>query len=93
MSQLWLGWTGYKANINAAVPTLSGLLTGISSVLIFRSFSTYVMECYKDYSASAMAALVVFRSLFGAGLPIAVDPMVRAVSFRPYSCETLVFES
>ncbi|KAK9894825.1 MFS general substrate transporter [Cystobasidium minutum MCA 4210] len=79
---LWLGWTGYKANINAAVPTLSGLLTGISSVLIFRSFSTYVMECYKDYSASAMAAVVVFRSLFGAGLPIAVDPMVRAIGVQ-----------
>jgi hypothetical protein len=38
------------------------------------------MECYKDYGASAMAALVVFRSLFGAGLPVAVEPMVRAVS-------------
>lgn len=55
-------------------------MTGIASVLVFRSFSTYVMECYKEYAASAMAALVVFRSLFGAGLPIAVDPMVRAVS-------------
>lgn len=46
------------------------------------------MECYKEYAASAMAALVVFRSLFGAGLPIAVDPMVRAVSRCFFSDQT-----
>lgn len=51
-------------------------------MLIFRSFTQYVIECYGDYSASAMAALVVFRSLFGAGLPLAVPPMVHRLGVQ-----------
>lgn len=50
-------------------------------MLIFRSFSSYVIECYKAYGASAMATLVIWRSVFAAGLPLAVAPMVRSVRF------------
>lgn len=77
--QLWLGWTGNTARISPYAPAFSGVLTGLASVLIFRSFSSYVIECYKAYGASAMATLVIWRSLFAAGLPLAVAPMVRSV--------------
>ena len=60
-------------------PALSGLLVGTGSVLILRAATQYVVECYKDYSASAMSAVVVVRSLFAAFLPLAIPPMVRTV--------------
>ncbi|BGP23473.1 hypothetical protein JCM10295v2_002369 [Rhodotorula toruloides] len=44
VSFLWLGWGGYKPHVHWIVPTLSGVLQGVGSVLIFRSMQTYLIE-------------------------------------------------
>lgn len=41
--------------------------------------STYLVDAYTIYAASAMAANAVFRSLVGALLPLAGGPMYEAL--------------
>lgn len=41
--------------------------------------STYLVDAYTIYAASAMAANAVFRSLVGAILPLAGAPMYKAL--------------
>ncbi|GAA6050969.1 hypothetical protein NBRC10513_000882 [Rhodotorula toruloides] len=63
VSFLWLGWGGI-------VPTLSGVLQGVGSVLIFRSMQTYLIDAYERNAASALASNVVARSIAGALFPL-----------------------
>lgn len=74
MSLFWLGWTA-RGNIHWIVPVLSGLLFGLGYQAIFISLLTYVTDGYKIYSASALAASTIMRSLLGALLPLAADPL------------------
>lgn len=41
--------------------------------------STYLVDAYTIYAASAMAANAVFRSLVGAVLPLAGGPMYKTL--------------
>lgn len=43
------------------------------------TISTYLVDAYTIYAASAMAANTVFRSLVGALLPLAGGPMYKAL--------------
>ncbi|GAA5898510.1 MFS transporter [Sporobolomyces salmoneus] len=70
VSFIWLGWTGNYRSIHWIVPTLSGIVQGIGSVLIFRSLQTYLIDAYERYSASALASNVVARSISGAVFPL-----------------------
>ena len=54
---------------------LSGLLFGVGYQMIFISLLTYVTDAYKIYSASALAASVIMRSIVGALFPLAADPL------------------
>ncbi|KAJ8296023.1 putative transporter [Rhodotorula toruloides] len=70
VSFLWLGWGGYKPHVHWIVPTLSGVLQGVGSVLIFRSMQTYLIDAYERNAASALASNVVTRSIAGALFPL-----------------------
>jgi len=74
----WLAWTA-KPNIHWAVPVLSGLLFGFGYQLVFISLLTYVTDAYKIYSASALAASVILRSICGAVFPLAADPLYASL--------------
>ncbi|GAA5961046.1 hypothetical protein JCM3765_006513 [Sporobolomyces pararoseus] len=67
---VWLGWSGNYETVPWIVPTLSGIVQGIGSVLIFRSLQTYLIDAYEKYSASALASNVVARSISGAIFPL-----------------------
>ncbi len=47
------------------VPFAFGILA------LYLPFTTYLVDCYPDYAASAVAANTVFRNLLGAFLPLA----------------------
>ncbi|KAE8353838.1 major facilitator superfamily domain-containing protein [Aspergillus coremiiformis] len=78
ISLFWLGWTATRS-IHWIVPVLSGLLFGLGYQMIFISLLTYVTDAYQIYSASALAASVILRSILGALFPLAADPLYSAL--------------
>lgn len=78
ISILCLAWVA-RPSIHWAVPVISGLLFGFGYQIVFTSLLTYVTDAYKIYSASALAASVAIRSIAGALLPFAVNPLYDAL--------------
>ena len=74
ISLFWLGWTA-SPHIHWIVPMLAGIPFGVGFVLIFMALLNYITDAYKTYAASGMAATSCCRSIFGAVLPLAGNPM------------------
>ncbi|EED23577.1 MFS multidrug transporter, putative [Talaromyces stipitatus ATCC 10500] len=74
ISIFWLAWTA-KSSIHWIVPVASGLVFGFGYQIVFTSLLTYVTDAYRIYSASALAASVVVRSIAGAFLPFTATPL------------------
>ncbi|WWC62463.1 uncharacterized protein I303_105059 [Kwoniella dejecticola CBS 10117] len=70
---LWFAWTANK--VHWIAPVLSGIPFGMASTLIFNPFLTYLPYAYPQYAASALASNDFFRSMMGAGMPIAAHPL------------------
>ncbi|GAA5824765.1 hypothetical protein JCM3770_007148 [Rhodotorula araucariae] len=85
---LWLGWGGYKPSVHWIVPTLSGVLQGVASVLIFRSLQTYLIDAYEKNAASALTANVVLRSICGAVFPLFAPVMFHRLGVQ-WGCTIL----
>ncbi|KAJ5314272.1 uncharacterized protein N7443_001156 [Penicillium atrosanguineum] len=73
-SLFWLAWSA-RASVHWAVPVMSGLVFGMGYQTTFISLLTYVTDAYRIYSASALAASVILRSIAGALFPLAADPL------------------
>jgi hypothetical protein len=54
---------------------------GIGVIGVFIPIQTYVIDAFPDYAASATAALITSRSLFGALLPLAVPSMYAKLGY------------
>ncbi|KAI0049050.1 MFS general substrate transporter [Auriscalpium vulgare] len=67
---LWLGWTGNYASVHWSAPAISAILIGMSVVLVFMSFLSYLVDTYLMYAASAFAANTIVRSAVGAAFPL-----------------------
>jgi hypothetical protein len=52
------------------VPAMSGVPFGFGFCLVFLAFLNYLTDAYEIYSASAMAAASMCRSLLGATFPV-----------------------
>ncbi|KAF2708406.1 MFS general substrate transporter [Pleomassaria siparia CBS 279.74] len=63
------GWTA-RPEVHWIVPCLSFILFGFGLLGIFVPCQTYMVDAFLDTAASAVAALVCMRSLFGAFLPL-----------------------
>ncbi|KAJ5180563.1 hypothetical protein N7492_003773 [Penicillium capsulatum] len=68
------GWTAYYKT-HWIVPIIGSAFLGLGMLLSFMTISTYLVDAYTIYAASAMAANTVFRSLAGAMLPLAGPKM------------------
>ncbi|KAF2017158.1 putative MFS multidrug transporter [Aaosphaeria arxii CBS 175.79] len=68
------GWTA-RQNIHWIVPCLSFILYGFGILGIFVPCQTYMVDAFLTTAASAVAALVCLRSVFGAFLPL-IGPKV-----------------
>ena len=69
MSLIWFAWTALPP-IHWIVPILSGIPFGFSVVMLFLGINTYLTDCYSRFSASALAANTLLRSLFGAAFAL-----------------------
>ncbi|ODQ66861.1 putative MFS multidrug transporter [Nadsonia fulvescens var. elongata DSM 6958] len=75
---LWFAWSGnYPEVVHWMVPAVSGVATGIALTTIFLCCTTYLVDCYTQFAASAMAANVFMRSLFGFGFPLFATQMFK----------------
>ncbi|KAJ5940996.1 MFS multidrug transporter [Penicillium verrucosum] len=77
ISMFWLAWTA-KPTMHWAAPVMSGFIFGFGFQTIFISLLTYVTDAYKIYSASALAASVIVRSIAGALFPLAAEPLYES---------------
>jgi MFS family permease len=90
-SCFWLGWSARK-DVHWIVPVLSGVSFGIGYLLIFMALLNYLVDAYKIFAASAMAAASTVRSLAGAVLPFAATPMYTKLGVN-WACSLLGFLS
>lgn len=70
----WFAWTS-DPSINWALSVVSGVPFGVGFVALFLGIFSYLVDCYGRFSASALAANALMRSLFGAGFPLFSDQM------------------
>lgn len=70
----WYGWSAEK-EAPWIVPILGTALIGVGILASFMSVSTYLVDAYTLYAASALAANTVLRSILGGVLPLAGQSM------------------
>ena len=70
ISLFWYGWTAANA-VHWIIPIIGLVPFGFGMIGIFIPIQTYLIDAFPLYSASAVAALTVSRSLLGALLPLA----------------------
>ncbi|KAF9036770.1 major facilitator superfamily domain-containing protein [Panaeolus papilionaceus] len=74
----WFAWTT-QPRIHWIVPIIAGIPFGTGVSQILQSLTTYLMDTYGIYFASAIAATVVLRSLCGAMFPLFAPSMFKAL--------------
>lgn len=87
ISFFWFAWTSFPS-ISLWAPMMSGALLGWSICLIFLALFNYVIDGYLAVAASALAAITVVRSLFGAVFPLFATQMYDGLG--PEWASTLV---
>ncbi|GAB1314811.1 Polyamine transporter 4 [Madurella fahalii] len=87
VSMLWLGWSA-RPDVHWLVPLMATIPYGLAYHLIFVVMINYVADAYGVYSASALAALSMTRSVAGTLIPLAVEDMLAALGIA-WSCTVL----
>ncbi|EKG14429.1 Major facilitator superfamily [Macrophomina phaseolina MS6] len=80
-SVFMLAWTA-RRSVHWIVPMLAGLPFGIGFLLIFMALINYLTDAYGAFAASALAAASCTRSVSGALLPLAADPMYTSLGIQ-----------
>ncbi|CAG7853408.1 Uncharacterized MFS-type transporter C409.08 [Serendipita indica DSM 11827] len=65
----WFAWSTHP-NVHFMVPILSGIPFGMGTLMVFAAVVAYLMDTYQTFTASAIAATVVLRSILGALFPL-----------------------
>ncbi|KAF2031949.1 MFS general substrate transporter [Setomelanomma holmii] len=74
VSLFWYGWTSYY-KVHWIVPIISLIPFGFGLMGIFAPLQTYMIDCFPQFAASAIAGMTVLRCLFGGLLPLAGPSM------------------
>ncbi|KAM5351563.1 hypothetical protein ACJ41O_004286 [Fusarium nematophilum] len=74
ISLFWLGWTVWPS-VSPVIPTLGGIFFGLGMQLLFMGMINYLADVFRQYSASALAAASMTRSIGAILLPLAADSM------------------
>lgn len=72
------GWTA-QSRAHWVWPNVGVGIFGLGSMVAFQCNQTYIVDAYTRYAASAMAAVVVLRSLAGFGFPLFGPALYRAL--------------
>jgi hypothetical protein len=74
----WFGWTS-PAHYHWILPCLGLVCIGLGFSSIFQQCINFLVDSYPTYAASAVSANTILRSFLAAGLPLAVQPMYKAL--------------
>ncbi len=77
----WFGWTSYPS-VSFWAPMMAGYPMGLSTIFIFLGIFNYTIDAYLAVAASALSAITVVRSLFGAAFPLFATQMFEALNPR-----------
>ncbi|WVF68833.1 hypothetical protein IAT40_003606 [Kwoniella sp. CBS 6097] len=69
VSLFWFAWSANRTHWIA--PVLSAVVFGMGTTWMFMPFLTYLPHAYPEYAASVLASNDFFRSMMGAGMPLA----------------------
>jgi len=72
------GWTSYH-KVQYIVPIFGTCLIGVGNLAVFMCVSTYLIDAFTAYAASALAANTLIRSVMGAVLPLAGPKMYETL--------------
>ncbi|KXH66072.1 hypothetical protein CSAL01_06756 [Colletotrichum salicis] len=75
---LLYGWSAEKS-IFWLVPMIGTTIVGVGIMFVFTPLASYLVDAFSTHAASALAASTIFRSVFGAFLPLAGPPMYSAL--------------
>ncbi|CUM67330.1 uncharacterized protein PRCAT00005023001 [Priceomyces carsonii] len=79
----WLCWSGdYADKVHWIVPTIGGAFVGFGFLSIFQPCINYIVDSYLTYSASALAAMTVLRSIFGGVFPLFAHAMFTKMHIK-----------
>lgn len=76
------GW-GADTPTHWIVPNIGAMLFSSGMILGFQCLQTYIVDAYTRYAASAMAAVVVIRSLAGFGLYVLLSYCLYSTDLTP----------
>ncbi|KAK2030065.1 major facilitator superfamily transporter [Colletotrichum zoysiae] len=74
IAMFWLGWTVWPS-MSPVVPMFSGVFFGWGFNLLFMGMINYLTDVFRQYSASALAAASMMRSIGAILLPLAAGSM------------------
>jgi len=69
VSLFWFAWSSNRTHW--IVPVISAVPFGMGMTWMFMPFLTYLPHAYPEYAASVLASNDFFRSMMGAGMPLA----------------------
>jgi hypothetical protein len=72
------GWTAFY-RVHWIVPIISLVPFGFGLMGIFAPLQTYMIDCFPQFAASAIAGMTALRCLFGALLPLAGPSMYQSL--------------
>ena len=72
------GWTTHY-HVHWIVPIISLVPFGFGLMGIFAPLQTYMIDCFPQFAASAIAGMTALRCLFGALLPLAGPTMYESL--------------
>src|SRR5580700_6343427 len=72
------GWAA-QTRTHWMAPIFGTALVGLSNIAVFMCITTYLVDAFTVYAASALAANTVVRSVMGAVLPLAGQSMYDAL--------------
>lgn len=71
----WFAWTSNRTLWIS--PVIAQSFFGLGATWMFMPFLTYLPHAYPEYAASVLASNDFVRSMMGAGMPIAANPLFK----------------
>lgn len=81
--QFITAWTAEPQTAPWIAPVLGLFLMGCGFNTIFQAALNYLVDTFRQYSASAVAANTFLRSMFAAGFPLAISPLYHNLGVGP----------
>ncbi|KAL4894554.1 major facilitator superfamily domain-containing protein [Aspergillus ambiguus] len=76
----WYGWSA-RASIHWIMPNIGAAIYSAGTLVEVLCVTGYIIDTYQKYAASAMAAIIVLRSILAVVLPLAAPSLYQNLGF------------